>query len=317
MKNLKIIFMGTATFSQAVLEKLIDEGYNINLVVTQPDRMVGRKRQIKMPEVKEVALKHDIPVFQPVKIKEDYQAVIDMNPDLIITAAYGQMIPQAILDTPRLGCINVHASLLPKYRGGAPVHYAILNGDEKTGVTIMYMVKKMDAGNIIYQKETAIEPDETVGELYDRLSFIGAEALIEALPDIINGTNQSIVQDEALVTYSPVITREQEKIDFHKPAQDVHNQIRGLNPWPGAYTTYQGKTVKIYGGFVHNCENARTHHAHQKSGTIVKIFKDAIGVKVEDGVYIITEFQLEGKRRMLVKDYLNGHNIFEVDTMFE
>lgn len=309
--------MGTATFSQAVLEKLIDEGYNINLVVTQPDRMVGRKRQIKMPEVKEVALKHDIPVFQPVKIKEDYQAVIDMNPDLIITAAYGQMIPQAILDTPRLGCINVHASLLPKYRGGAPVHYAILNGDEKTGVTIMYMVKKMDAGNIIYQKETAIEPDETVGELYDRLSFIGAEALIEALPDIINGTNQSIVQDEALVTYSPVITREQEKIDFHKPAQDVHNQIRGLNPWPGAYTTYQGKTVKIYGGFVHNCENARTHHAHQKPGTIVKIFKDAIGVKVEDGVYIITEFQLEGKRRMLVKDYLNGHNIFEVDTMFE
>ena len=181
----------------------------------------------------------------------------------------------------------------------------------------MYMVKKMDAGNIIYQKETAIEPDETVGELYDRLSFIGAEALIEALPDIINGTNQSIVQDEALVTYSPVITREQEKIDFHKPAQDVHNQIRGLNPWPGAYTTYQGKTVKIYGGFVHNCENARTHHAHQKPGTIVKIFKDAIGVKVEDGVYIITEFQLEGKRRMLVKDYLNGHNIFEVDTMFE
>lgn len=317
MKNLKIVFMGTATFSQAVLEKLIDEGYNINLVVTQPDRMVGRKRQIKMPEVKEVALKHDIPVFQPVKIKEDYQAVIDMNPDLIITAAYGQMIPQAILDTPRLGCINVHASLLPKYRGGAPVHYAILNGDEKTGVTIMYMVKKMDAGNIIYQKETAIEPDETVGELYDRLSFIGAEALIEALPDIINGTNQSIVQDEALVTYSPVITREQEKIDFHKPAQDVHNQIRGLNPWPGAYTTYQGKTVKIYGGFVHNCENARTHHAHQKPGTIVKIFKDAIGVKVEDGVYIITEFQLEGKRRMLVKDYLNGHNIFEVDTMFE
>lgn len=317
MKNLKIVFMGTATFSQAVLEKLIDEGYNIDLVVTQPDRMVGRKRQIKMPEVKEVALKYDIPVFQPVKIKEDYQAVIDMHPDLIITAAYGQMIPQAILDTPRLGCINVHASLLPKYRGGAPVHYAILNGDEKTGVTIMYMVKKMDAGNIIYQKETVIEPNETVGELYDRLSFIGANALIEALPDIINGTNQSIVQDETLVTYSPVITRKQEKIDFHKPAQDVHNQIRGLNPWPGAYTTYQGKTVKIYGGFVHNCENARTHHAHQKPGTIVKIFKDAIGVKVEDGVYIITEFQLEGKRRMLVKDYLNGHNIFEVDTMFE
>ena len=189
------------------------------------------------------------------------------------------MIPQAILDTPRLGCINVHASLLPKYRGGAPVHYAILNGDEKTGVTIMYMVKKMDAGNIIYQKETAIGFDETVGELYDRLSLIGSEALCEALPDIIAGTNQSIPQDESLVTYSPVITREQEKIDFHQSARDVHNQIRGLNPWPGAYTTYQGKTVKIYGGFIHNCEIARPHHAVQHQGTIVKIFKGAIAVK--------------------------------------
>lgn len=317
MEDLKIVFMGTATFSQAVLEALIANNYPVKMVVTQPDRVVGRKKQIKMPEVKEVALKHDIPVFQPENIKADYQPVIDLKPDVIITAAYGQLIPQEILDVPRLGCINVHASLLPKYRGGAPVHYAILNGDDKTGVTIMYMVKKMDAGNIIYQKETPIAPDETVGELYDRLSKIGAEALIEALPDIIAQTNSSQVQDENQVSYAPVITREQEKINFARSAQDVHNQIRGLNPWPGAYTTYQGKTVKIYKGFVHNCENARTHHSHQAPGTIVKIFKDAIGVKVEDGVYIITEFQLEGKRRMLVKDYLNGHNIFVVDTQFE
>lgn len=309
--------MGTATFSQAVLEKLLEENYNVALVVSQPDRMVGRKRIIKMPEVKVVALEHDIPVFQPQKIKNDYQTIIDVKPDLIITAAYGQMIPQEVLDIPRLGCINVHASLLPKYRGGAPVHYALLNGDKKTGVTIMYMVKKMDAGNIIYQKETAIGDDETVGELYDRLSEIGSEALIEALPDIINGTNKSIPQDESLVTYAPVITREQEKIDFNRSVQAVHNQIRGLNPWPGAYTTYKGKNVKIYKGFIHNCENAKEHHIHQKPGTIVKIFKDAIGVKTEDGIYIITEFQLEGKRRMLVKDYLNGHNIFEVDTQFE
>lgn len=317
MEDLKIVFMGTATFSQAVLEALIANNYPVKMVVTQPDRVVGRKKQIKMPEVKEVALQHDIPVFQPENIKADYQPVIDLKPDVIITAAYGQLIPQEILDVPRLGCINVHASLLPKYRGGAPVHYAILNGDDKTGVTIMYMVKKMDAGNIIYQKETPIAPDETVGELYDRLSKIGAEALIEALPDIIAQTNSSQVQDENQVSYAPVITREQEKINFARSAQDVHNQIRGLNPWPGAYTTYQGKTVKIYKGFVHNCENARTHHSHQAPGTIVKIFKDAIGVKVEDGVYIITEFQLEGKRRMLVKDYLNGHNIFVVDTQFE
>ena len=181
----------------------------------------------------------------------------------------------------------------------------------------MSMVKKMDAGNIIYQKETPISYDETVGELYDRLSTLGAEAIVEAMPAIIEGTNASIPQDESKVTYSPVISREQEKIDFNRPAIEIYNHVRGLNPWPGAYTTYQGKTVKIYQGLVHNCPNAMTHHAHQEPGTIVKIFKDAIGVKVQDGVYIITEFQLEGKKRMLVKDYLNGHNIFEVDQKFE
>ena len=256
MNQLKIVFMGTATFSEAVLKNLIQHDYNIVQVVSQPDRRVGRKKELKMPEVKVVALEHDIPVFQPQRIKDDYQAIIDMQPDLIITAAYGQMIPP-------------------------------------------------------------ISNDETVGELYDRLSILGAEAIIEAMPAIIEGTNESIPQDESKVTYSPVISREQEKIDFNKPAVEVYNHVRGLNPWPGAYTTYQGKTVKIYQGLVHNCPNAMTHHAHQESGTIVKIFKDAIGVKVQDGVYIITEFQLEGKKRMLVKDYLNGHNIFEVDQKFE
>lgn len=314
---MKIVFMGTATFSEAVLKSLIENNYDIIQVVSQPDRKVGRKKEIKMPEVKVVALEHDIPVFQPQRIKEDYQAIIDAKPDLIITAAYGQMIPQEVLDCPRLGCINVHASLLPKYRGGAPVHYAILNGDKTTGVTIMYMVKKMDAGNIIYQKEISIGDDETVGELYDRLSVLGAEAIIDALPAIIDGTNDSIEQDESLVTYSPVITREQEKVDFDNLAIDVHNKVRGLNPWPGSYTTYQGKTVKLYQGHIHQCENALKHHKDQSSGTIVKIFKDAIGVKVKDGVYVITEFQLEGKKRMLVKDYLNGHSIFEVGQKFE
>ena len=317
MENVKILFMGTASFSSCVLEKLLETNYNVIAVVTQPDRLVGRKKILTMSEVKEVALNHDIPVYQPQKIKKDYQDLLDLKPDLVITAAYGQMIPEAILNLPKLGCINVHASLLPKYRGGAPVHYAIINGEEVTGVTIMYMVKKMDAGNIIYQKETPISYDETVGELYDRLSTLGAEAIVEAMPAIIEGTNASIPQDESKVTYSPVISREQEKIDFNRPAIEIYNHVRGLNPWPGAYTTYQGKTVKIYQGLVHNCPNAMTHHAHQEPGTIVKIFKDAIGVKVQDGVYIITEFQLEGKKRMLVKDYLNGHNIFEVDQKFE
>lgn len=299
----RIVFMGTASFSLAVLKMLIEEDYNIVGVVTQPDRYVGRKKVLTMPDVKVEALKYDIPVIQPARIKEDYQAVADLKPDLIITAAYGQIVPQAVLDIPRLGCINVHASLLPLYRGGAPVHQAIIDGQEKTGVTIMYMVKKMDAGDMIAQKETPILEEDTVGILYDRLSDLGAELLKETLPDILKGTNQRIPQDENLVTYAPTLSREDERLDWNMSARQVYNKVRGTNPWPGSYTTYQGKTVKIWAGQVHQCENAMKHHAHQDNGTIVKIFKDAIGVKVNDGVYLITELQLEGKKRMSVKDY--------------
>ena len=185
MSQERIVFMGTASFSLAVLKMLLKEKYNVVGVVTQPDRYVGRKKVLTMPDVKIEALKYDIPIIQPHKIKEDYQAVLDLKPDLIITAAYGQIIPQIILDAPKLGCINVHASLLPLYRGGAPVHQCIIDGQEKTGVTIMYMVKKMDAGHIISQKETAILDDDTVGILYDRLSEVGALLLKETLPSII------------------------------------------------------------------------------------------------------------------------------------
>lgn len=313
----RIVFMGTASFSLAVLQMLLENQYHVVGVVTQPDRYVGRKKVLTMPDVKVEALKYDIPVIQPVRIKEDYQAVADLKPDLIITAAYGQIVPQAVLDIPRLGCVNVHASLLPLYRGGAPVHQAIIDGQDKTGVTIMYMVKKMDAGDIISQKETPILQDDTVGILYDRLSDLGAKLLKETLPDILKGTNQRIPQDESLVTYAPTLSREDERIDWNLSVKQVYNKVRGTNPWPGSYTTYQGKTVKIWAGQVHQCENAIKHHAHQDNGTIVKIFKDAIGVKVNDGVYLITELQIEGKKRMSVKDYLNGHCIFEVDTKFE
>lgn len=313
----RIVFMGTASFSLAVLQMLLENQYHVVGVVTQPDRYVGRKKVLTMPDVKVEALKYDIPVIQPVRIKEDYQAILDLQPDLIITAAYGQIIPQALLDAPRLGCVNVHASLLPLYRGGAPVHQAIIDGQDKTGVTIMYMVKKMDAGDIISQKETPILQDDTVGILYDRLSDLGAKLLKETLPDILKGTNQRIPQDESLVTYAPTLSREDERIDWNLSVKQVYNKVRGTNPWPGSYTTYQGKTVKVWAGQVHQCENAIKHHAHQDNGTIVKIFKDAIGVKVNDGVYLITELQIEGKKRMSVKDYLNGHCIFEVDTKFE
>lgn len=317
MKKTRIVFMGTATFSQAVLEKLIENQFNVVGVVSQPDRKVGRKKEIKMPEVKEVALKHNIPVFQPNNIKKDYKTIEEMQPELIITAAYGQIIPQEVLDMPRLGCINVHASLLPKYRGGAPVHYAIINGDDKTGVTIMYMVKKMDAGNIIKQRDLEIKDTDTTGILYDKLSDLGAQLLVDTLPSIIDGTNESIAQDEAQVSYSPTISRNDEKIDFNKNVRDVYNKVRGLNPWPGAYTTYCGNVVKIHSGQIHDCPNAKSHHAHQDPGTIVKIFDDAIGVKASDGIYLITELQISGKKKMSVKDYLNGNCIFKVDTKFE
>lgn len=317
MRNERIVFMGTASFSLAVLKMLIEEKYNVVGVVSQPDRYVGRKKVLTMPDVKVEALKYDIPVIQPQKIREDYEDILALKPDLIITAAYGQLIPQILLDAPRLGCVNVHASLLPLYRGGAPVHQCIIDGQKKTGVTIMYMVKKMDAGNIISQRETEILEDDTVGILYDRLSDLGASLLKDTLPSILDGTNQSLPQDESLVTYAKTLSREDEKIDWNMSARQIYNKVRGTNPWPGSYTTYQGKNVKIYSGQVHQCENAVKHHAHQENGTIVKIFKDAIGVKVNDGVYLITELQIEGKKKMLVKDYLNGHCLFEVGRKFE
>lgn len=317
MKDVKIVFMGTATFSATVLEKLIANGYCITAVVSQPDRLVGRKKEIKMPEVKQLALLHSIPVIQPQNIKKEYQEVIDLQPDVIITAAYGQIIPEIVLQSARIGAINVHASLLPQYRGGAPVHQAIIDGNKETGVTIMYMVKAMDAGNIIAQKKLPILDSDTTGTLYDKLALLGGDTLIETLPSILEGTNASLPQDESLVTYAPIITREKEKISFDKPVQDIHNLVRGLYPWPVGYTMYAGKTVKIWAGHVHDCKNAMEHHRHQEPGTIVKIFKDAIGVKGLDGIYLITELQVEGKKRMRVKEYLNGNSIFVVDTKFE
>ena len=252
MMNERIVFMGTASFSLAVLKMLIDEKYNVVGVVSQPDRLVGRKKVLTMPDVKVEALKYDIPVIQPERIRNDYQAIIDLKPDLIITAAYGQIVPQAVLDIPRLGCINVHASLLPQYRGGAPVHQAIIDGHDKTGVTIMYMVKKMDAGNIISQKEAPILDDDNVGILYERLSVIGAELLKETLPDIMKGTNQSIEQNEDLVTYAPTLSREDERLDWNLTTRQVYDKVRGTNPWPGSYTTYNGKTVKQYKNEIQN-----------------------------------------------------------------
>jgi len=314
--NERIVFMGTADFSGTVLQMLIDEHYNVVGVVSQPDRQVGRKKKTEMTLVKKLALAHDIPVVQPAKIRTDYADVVAFEPDLIITAAYGQIVPNAILGAPRLGCVNVHASLLPKYRGGAPVHQAIIDGNKETGVTIMYMAEKMDAGDLIAQRSTPIDDTDTVGKVYDRLAALGAELLKDTLPSILNGTNSRTPQDESQVTFAPVIKRGDERLDWDMSARDVFNKVRGLDPWPGCYSVYQGANVKIWAGHVHECANAASHEG-TPAGTIIKIFKDAIGVKCGTGIYLITELQMPGKRRMSVKDYLNGKNIFEEGERFE
>lgn len=309
----RIVFMGTSTFSLEVFKMLIKEEYRIVGVVTQPDKRVGRKKILTMSEVKEEALKYDIPIIQPTKIKNDYQAVLDLKPDMIITAAYGQIIPKALLDYPKYGCINVHASLLPKYRGGAPVHRCIINGENITGVTIMYMAEKMDAGNIIKQEVVPIYDEDNVGILYDRLSVVGASLLKKTLPSIFNKTNQSIPQDESQVSYAYNLTREDEKIDWNLTGKQVNNQVRGTNPWPGSYTTYNNKTVKIWAGSY----QVDDYYDGIENGTIIELHKGTIGVKVADGIYFIDELQIEGKKKMSVKDYMNGHCMFEKNTMFD
>lgn len=299
-KKLRIVFMGTPEFSVPVLEALI-ENYQVVGVVTQLDKEVGRHHEIKPTPVKEVALKNNILVLQPQRIKKEYQEILDLNADLIVTCAYGQMIPKEILDAPKYGCINVHASLLPKLRGGAPIHRAIINNETRTGITIMYMVEKMDAGDILAQEETPIFKEDNVGILHDRLSKMGAKLLIETIPDLINGKIKPIPQKEEEVTYAWNIKREEEKIDFNQRTIDIYNQIRGLNPWPGGYALLEGKVVKIYEARISD-----SFFTTKKNGEIGKIYEDGIGVSTKDGEIIITKLQPSGKRKMLAKEYLNG-----------
>ena len=292
--------MGTPEFSVPVLEALI-ENYQVVGVVTQPDKEVGRHHEIKPTPVKEVALKHKISVFQPQKIKKEYQDILDLKADLIVTCAYGQMIPKEILEAPQYGCINVHASLLPKLRGGAPIHRAIINNEARTGVTIMYMVEKMDAGDILAQIDAPIYKDDNVGTLHDRLSSMGAKLLIETIPDLVSGNIKPIPQKEEEVTYAWNIKREEEKIDFNKRTIDIYNQIRGLNPWPGGYALLEGKVVKIYEARISD-----SFFTTKKNGEIGKIYEDGIGISTKDGEIIVTKLQPDGKRKMLAKEYLNG-----------
>jgi len=295
MKNLKVIFMGTPEFAVPVLESLIEKTSVIG-VVTQPDK--GKK----ISPIKVLALKHKLNIFQPIKIRKEYENILALNPDIIVTCAYGQIIPKEILDYPKYGCINIHASLLPKLRGGAPIHRAILEGHTKTGITIMYMDETMDTGDIISMESIDIKEDETVGILHDRLKILGRDLFIKTLKDILNGTSKRIKQKDEDATYAYNITREDEKIDWNLSKDEIYNKIRGLNPFPGSYTLLDDKILKIWDSY------KKDELLDGENGEIIKI-DSGIHIKVKDGVIIITSLQLEGKRKMNYKEFVNGRDI--------
>ena len=291
--------MGTPSFAVPILEALIDK-YNVIMVVCQPDKEKDRKGNIIYSPCKEIALKNNIEVYQPNKIREEYQYILDKNPDIIITSAYGQIIPTEILEYPKYGCINVHGSLLPKLRGGAPIHHAIINGDKFAGVTIMYMDKKMDAGDIISQRSIEIGENTILDDLYYKLSILGRDLLLDTLPSIFNGTNDRIKQDENKVTFGFNITKEEEKIDFNDTSNNIHNKIRGLSSIPGAYAIINNKRMKIY------LSEKTNNISKSKPGTINDINENGIIVSTKDYDIILKNIKLEGKNRCNVKDFING-----------
>ena len=299
MKNLKVVFMGTPTFSVPILKYLIEKT-NVILVVSQPDREKDRKGNILPTPIKELANSYNIEVFQPSKIKDNYKKITELNPDIIITCAYGQIIPEEILNCPKYGCINVHGSLLPSLRGGAPIHHAIIDGLDKTGITIMYMDKKMDSGDIISQREIIIEDNDNLDSLYEKMSYLGRDLLMETLPEIINGTNKRIKQDPDKVTFGLNITKEEEKINFKKSSKEIHNLIRGLSSIPGAYCILNNKRLKVYKS------ELTTLKSNKLPGTIEKIDRTGIYINTIDNIIKFTDIKLEGKKRCLVSEFING-----------
>ncbi len=299
MKDKRVVFMGTPLFSVPVLKMLIKET-NVIMVVTQKDSLVGRKQEITFSPVKQVALDNNIEVFQPNKIRSEYEHILESNPDIIITCAYGQIVPNELLYTPLYKAINVHASLLPKLRGGAPLHRSIINGYKETGVTIMYMAPGMDDGDIIVQKSIPILENDNVGNIHDKLSELGRDLLKETLPSIFNNTNTRIKQNEDEVTYAYVIKHDEEHIDFNNTTKNIYNLIRGLYPFPVSYANINNEVLKI-------CESRiGNFSAKGKIGEVINIYKDGFGVKTKDGEIIITKVKPSGKKEMYASEYLNG-----------
>ncbi|MBR4640718.1 MAG: methionyl-tRNA formyltransferase [Butyrivibrio sp.] len=321
---MKIIFMGTPDFAASALEKIVEAGHEITLVVTQPDKPKGRSGELQVSDVKACALKHGFPVFQPERIKlpENVAYLKNYEADIYVVAAFGQILSQEILDIPKFGCVNIHASLLPKYRGAAPIQQAIIDGEKTTGVTIMQMAAGMDTGDILLQREIPIDDNETGGGLFDKLSELGAELIAEALPKIERGELTPVPQDEKFATKCGKLSKNMGKIDFNKSAVTIRNLVRGLNPWPSAYTRLDGKMLKIWSADAIDDKNVKEIAGNVEilknaaPGTVSFVTKDAVGVATGKGTLVLKEVQLEGKKRMLVKDFLLGNKV-EIGTSFQ
>ena len=304
---MRILFMGTPDFAVPSLESLVAAGHTVCGVFTQPDKPRNRGMKLQAPPVKVCALAHNIPVYQPVKLRDGAALALiqELAPELIVVAAYGRILPDEILAAPPKGCINVHSSLLPNYRGAAPIHWAVLNGDRETGVTIMHMAEALDAGDIILQAATPIDLNENVEQLHDRLAVMGAELLGKAVSAIADGTAPRIPQDERQYTYAPMLSRDMSPIDWSRPALDIHNQIRGLVPWPATTMELAGTKFKVFAAFLTG------ETSDQPAGTALGADKKGIRMVCGDGqILCVTEVQAPGKKRMKAVDYLRGHPIF-------
>ncbi|MCI5622373.1 MULTISPECIES: methionyl-tRNA formyltransferase [Anaerostipes] len=301
---MKVVFMGTPEFAVPTLQALIDHHQVIG-VVTQPDKQRGRGKKVQFPPVKEKAVEYDLPVYQPVKAREEeFVSVLrDLNPDVIVVVAYGQILPESILNIPKYGCINVHGSLLPKYRGAAPIQWSVLDGEEKTGITTMYMEKGLDTGDMIDKVELTLDPKETAGSLHDKLMVMGADLLLETLEKLENGTAVRTKQDDSLSCYAKMLTKDMGQVDFSKSAVEIERLIRGLNPWPSAYTSMDGKTMKLWDA------DATPYDGDAEPGTIVDVTKEAIVAATGEGALALKEIQLAGKKRMKVSAFLLGYHV--------
>lgn len=300
---MRIIFMGTPDFAVPCLEKLISSNHEIVGVFTQPDKKRGRGYVLTASPIKEVALKHGIPVYQPdsLKSEETYELILSLKPELMIVVAYGKILPGNILKIPPIGCINVHGSLLPKYRGAAPIQWSVINGEKTTGITTMYMDEGLDTGDILLQASTQINEDETSKELYDRLRLMGAELLMDTIEKIKDGSILRKKQDDSLSTYAPMLDKSLSKIDWNDKAEKIHNLVRGLNPWPIAMTTLDGKTLKIY-------KTAVSKPIVGNPGEVKSIYPFIVCCGNNTSIEII-ELQMESKKRMKAEDFFRGYKL--------